>query len=242
MRTLGVIPARMESIRLPRKPLLPIGPRPLIEWVYRGATSCPELDEVVVATDDEEIAECVRKFGGSAQMTDPRHQSGTDRVAEVALGREDVDVIVNIQGDQPFLPPEAISALLPPLLDSEGPGISTVAVPFSGGMDPHDPSTVKVVVDARRLALYFSRSVIPYAIGSEAPPLKHIGLYGFQRSALITFRSLQPSPLEKQERLEQLRALENGLDIFVAMVERDCIEVNTQADYEKAQTAAGEWS
>lgn len=230
LRTLAVIPSRMGAQRFPGKPLADLAGRPVIDWVYRAAVDSGVFDEVVVATPDQEIAECVRDLGGTAVLTSPDHETGTDRVAEVAAARPDADIVVNVQGDQPFVTRAMLQALVQPFADAEPPDMSTVAAPLApAGLA--DPNTVKVVCDLRGNALYFSRSPIPYAhTSAPCDALHHIGLYAFQRSFLEAFAGLAATPLERCEGLEQLRALEHGAVIRVGRVEESIIEVNTPAD------------
>ena len=224
MRVAAVIPARLGSTRLHAKPLIDVGGKPLVRRVYEAVCDCPLLDEVVVATDSEEVAELV---GGRVLMTSPDHPSGTDRVAEAAR-HLDADVVVNVQGDLPFVTHQVIADLL----SAPAEPMATVAAPLS---DPSDPATVKVVLDGAGRALYFSRSPIPYARGGEPAYLQHIGLYAFRREFLETYTSLRPTPLELAEGLEQLRALEHGHPIHVALTAAPMIEINTPEDVVAAQ-------
>jgi len=202
-----------------------------VERVYTAAAGCPHFDRVVVATDHEGVAECVRAFGGEVEMTRSDHASGTDRVAEVAERHPESGVVVNVQGDQPFVSAEQLTALLGPYLAGEAPQMSTLACPLAGGLDAADPGVVTVVRDRRGRALYFSRSPIPYGDG---PRLHHLGLYAFTRETVLRFPSLEQTPLERRERLEQLRALEHGIPIRVSATERAVLEVNTPEDLEQA--------
>lgn len=223
MRVAAVIPARLGSTRLPSKPLREIGGVPLVRRVYDAIRDCPLLDEVVVATDSPEVAALV---DGRVLMTSPDHPSGTDRVAEAA--RElDADVVLNVQGDLPFVTHRVIADLLSVPAEP----VATVAAPLA---DPSDPSTVKVVLDVNGRALYFSRSVIPYPRGA-ATYLQHIGLYAFRRDFLETYTSLEQTPLEVAEGLEQLRVLEHGYPIHVGTTEAPMIEVNTPEDVAAAE-------
>ena len=233
---LGVIPARLAAVRFPRKPLADLCGRPLVQWVYEAATACPTLDEVVVATPDEEIADHVRAIGGAAEMTRSDHPTGTDRVAEVATRRLDADVVVNVQGDQPFVTPEMLSALIEPFAAGDGVVMSTLGAPLNPRATAGDPNTVKVVCDQHGDALYFSRSGIPYfRTDGPAPVFHHIGLYAFDRAFLATYAGLAPTPLEEREGLEQLRALEHGYRIRVQPTAAPVIEVNTPEDMEAAR-------
>ena len=239
---LGVIPARLGSSRLPRKPLQPLAGRPLIEWVWRRATSYRELDELVVATDSAEIQEAVENFGGRAVLTRVDHSSGTDRVAEVARRDEfsGYTWIVNLQGDEPFTPAEAVSDALK-LVRSDW-EIATLAVPIEEVAEWRDPSAVKVVVDDRGSALYFSRAPIPHAReggGQEdrVPDvaLRHVGFYAFTRDALERAASLPVNRLEELEGLEQLRWLAAGMRIGVVEAGKFGSGVDTPEDLARAE-------
>lgn len=227
MRALGVIPARIGATRFPGKPLALLRGRPLVQHVWDRATACPDLARVVVATDDEKIAASVRGFGGEAILTRADHASGTDRVAEVACRPEfrDFGAIVNLQGDEPLLDPAAMGEALVPVAAGEA-GLSTLA---HRETDPGlfaSPDVVKVVTRVDGNALYFSRA----PIGPPGGFLRHIGLYVFERATLERFTSLSPTPLERAERLEQLRALEHGIRIRVVITSRGSRGVDTPAD------------
>lgn len=237
MSILGVIPARMAAARFPGKPLADLAGRPLVRWVYEAALRSPDLDEVVVATPDEDIVAAVEAFGGRATLTLGDHPTGTDRVAEIARRRTDADVIVNVQGDLPFVTPQMLGALLGPYRDGERPVMTTVGAPLDldGGMD--DPNVVKVVCDRQGVALYFSRSPIPYRrneIREPLPVYHHVGLYAFTREFLAEYAALEPTPLEQSEGLEQIRVLEHGHRIRVCPIERPVLEVNTPEDLVRA--------
>jgi len=238
MKILAVVPVRYEASRFPGKPLADLDGRPLVQWVYAAAVGCSAYDEVVVATDSEEIAARVREFGGSVELTRSDHPSGTDRVAEVAERHSDADVVVNVQGDQPFATAEMLTALVEPYLGGERPPMTTLACPL---VDPAwwaDTNVVKVVRGVDGYALYFSRASIPYGAvdeGSHVRPLHHLGLYAFTRATIVRFPALSPTPLEQQERLEQLRALEHGIRIRVCDTDRPVLEVNTPEDLEEAR-------
>ncbi len=236
MKVLGVIPARYGSTRLEGKPLLDIGGKPMIEHVYTRARKARCLDEVLVATDDRRIFDAVEAFGGRAVMTDPGHKSGTDRCAEVARIREDCDIILNIQGDEPLLDPAILEKTVAVLLDEPGVLISTAAKPISEEAKS-DPNAVKVVLKLNGDALYFSRSLIPYPRAEHGPVLEHIGLYCYRRDFLLLLSGLPRTPLEKAESLEQLRVLEHGYALRVVMVEGtgQSFGVDTLADLERAR-------
>lgn len=218
MTVLCVLPARMGSERIPRKPLQIIAGRPLVEWSWRAASAVPGVDRVVVATDDEEIAGAVDGFGGEVCLTREDHPSGTDRVAEVAT-ESDAAIVVNFQADEPFLAPEAVGTAIDAV--RAGSEIATLAMPIQGNRQWKSPAVVKVARAADGRALYFSRAPIPYSRSGDSGEglrLRHVGLYVYTASALARWVALPPSPLEKIERLEQLRAVEAGMEIQVCTV------------------------
>lgn len=234
-RTLGVIPARIASTRLYGKVLRPLLGRPMLQWVVEAALRCPQLDEVVVATDSNEVADLCRANSWACEMTDADLPSGTDRMRVVAL-RRTADIYVNIQGDEPLLRPEHIAALLRPFERGqhvEATTVKTVCIPENIG----NPNAVKVVCAQDGRALYFSRATIPYdREGTGAVYWKHLGLYAYRYAALMRFGMLQPSPLETLERLEQLRLLENGLALYVEAVDVDTVGVDTEADIARVES------
>jgi 3-deoxy-manno-octulosonate cytidylyltransferase (CMP-KDO synthetase) len=230
LRSLGVIPARLASTRLPRKVLRKVAGRPLLAWVVEAARACPQLDHVIVAADSEEVAELCHRLGFPVQLTSPELPSGTDRIHAVAQ-LHDADVYVNIQGDEPLLHPEHIAALLRPFTQPHV-DITTLKV-LCTPKNIANPNAVKVVTDTDGRALYFSRATIPYhrdAAGPVPQYWKHIGLYAYRKSALNLFPTLPANALERAERLEQLRFLENGLSIYVEPTEQDTIGVDTEDD------------
>jgi 3-deoxy-manno-octulosonate cytidylyltransferase (CMP-KDO synthetase) len=237
MNILGVIPARYKSTRLEGKPLADILGKPMIQYVYEAASKAHALGAVVVATDDQRIERAVRNFGGKVVMTRPDHQSGTDRVAEVAAGR-DVEIVVNIQGDEPLMDPRMIDECVQALRSSDGASLSTLMKRIDEKAF-EDPGVVKVVCDVRERALYFSRSLIPYPRTRTAgyAVFEHIGLYAYTKECLLRLAQLPPTRLERIEGLEQLRALENGIPIQVA--ETGCtdelISVDTPGDLERVR-------
>jgi 3-deoxy-manno-octulosonate cytidylyltransferase (CMP-KDO synthetase) len=235
MTILAVIPARFGASRFPGKPLADLAGRPVIQWVYEAAARCGAYDEVLVATESQAIADRVVDFGGRAELTREDHPTGTDRVAEIAERRPDADVVVNVQGDQPFATPEMLAALVRAYLGTEQPEMTTLACELTNPSDRHDPNVVKVVCDLRDNALYFSRTAIPHSQDGCAPALHHLGLYAFTRPALLRFASLSPTPLEHHERLEQLRALEHGMQIRVCRAEKPVLEINTPEDLAAAE-------
>ena len=233
MKSIIVIPARYASTRLPGKPLLHQTGKYLIQHAYETALRCAKSSDAIVATDDERIAAAVRGFGGKVVMTSGEHASGTDRIAEAVAGI-DADVVVNLQGDEPEMPPENIDRLIALFEDDESLCMATLGVRISGeGYD--DPGTVKIALDADSNALYFSRSPLP-CWRDEADRrefVKHMGIYAYRKDFLAEFAAWPHSPLETAEKLEQLRALENGVKIRVALVENDCAGIDTREDYEK---------
>jgi 3-deoxy-manno-octulosonate cytidylyltransferase (CMP-KDO synthetase) len=240
MRTLGIIPARYASTRFPGKPLALIAGKPLIQRVVERCRQANSLSEIIVATDDTRIAEVARGFC-RVEMTRPDHPSGSDRIAEVA-SRCECEAVVNIQGDEPLLEPSVIDAVAGALAQAE---MSTAATPIRGTVEYDNPNVVKVVVNAAGRALYFSRRTIPYlreAASRSAneqlaafPFLKHLGIYGYRREALLRLVQFPMSPLEHAEKLEQLRALENGMQIAVVKVDYDSVGVDVPGDVERVE-------
>ena len=231
---IGAIPARYGSIRLPGKALRTLAGKPMIQHVYERAREAPGLDRVVVLTDDERIRAAVEAFGGACEMTPEDCASGTDRIAWAARtwedGRWNGAAVVNIQGDEPLIDPSAVGRLATHLRRHPEDPVVTLAAPATEE-ETADPHCVKVVLDRRGYALYFSRAAIPYPHSQgAAAPWKHLGIYGYQRAALLKLASLEPTPLERCEGLEQLRALENGVEIRVLAVERSSPGVDTAED------------
>ncbi len=231
MKVLCVIPARYASTRLPGKPLSMIAGKPMIQHVYERACQAELPDEVVVATDNELVEQAVLGFGGKAVMTSPDHPSGTDRLAEVALKYPDVDVIVNVQGDEPMIPAEVIDRLAAAFKDDEDLHMATMKVVMEEE-DYNNPAAVKVVTDLNGYALYFSRSLMPYPRNKpeDFKVFKHVGIYAYRRNFLLKYAALAPTPLERAESLEQLRALENGYKIKVLESDFKGIGVDTPED------------
>lgn len=232
MQCLGIIPARYQSQRFPGKPLKLIAGKPMIQWVYERASAASTLNEVLVATDDDRVMNAVESFGGKAVMTSGDHQSGTDRVAEVAQASP-AELIVNIQGDEPLITDQAIDSAVTPLINNPKIEMGTLACPLPReGMT--NPNIVKVVFNRQKHAIYFSRSPIPYyrEDGSTAVPefWQHIGLYVYRRDFLLQFTQYSTGNLEKAERLEQLRALENGHTIYVETTNYHAQSVDTPED------------
>lgn len=235
MKILCVIPSRLQSTRLPRKPLLPIQGKPMIQWTYENAARCQRMDEIIVATDSHEIAAVIQHIGGKVAMTDPALPNGSTRVAAVAAAHPDADVIINLQGDEPFVQPQMLDALVAPYLAGERPEMTTLAYPLA--KEHHaDPGIVKVITDLHGNALYFSRAPIPYFRTTQTVPVfHHMGLYAFTREFLQQYTALAETPLEKAECLEQLRVLEHGYKIRVCLTQEKTLEVNTEAEYFAAQ-------
>jgi 3-deoxy-manno-octulosonate cytidylyltransferase (CMP-KDO synthetase) len=244
MKITAVIPARYASTRFPAKALADIMGKPMIQHVYERTAQAQLVSEVLVATDDERIAAAVRGFGGRVEMTLASHETGTDRLAEVAA-RIDADIIVNVQGDEPLIDPATIDAAIQPLVDDPTIDMGTLMVRIRTLHDFLSPNVVKVVTDNRGNALYFSRSPLPnfrdkwndlkdesFASG-KLTCFKHVGLYVYRRQFLLTFAGLAPTPLEQYEKLEQLRALENGYRIRVIETIHDSIGVDVPADLDK---------
>jgi 3-deoxy-manno-octulosonate cytidylyltransferase (CMP-KDO synthetase) len=229
-----VIPSRYASTRLPGKPLAEIGGRPMIAHVHEKARAIAGAGRVIVATDDERVAEAVRAIGGEAWMTRADHRSGTDRLAEVAA-RLDSDLIVNVQGDEPLVDPGDVGAAVAALAADPELAITTLRYPIRDAAELASPHVVKVVVSGRGRALYFSRAPVPHWRdhgGAPAPRLafKHIGVYVYRRAALLAIAALPPTPLELAESLEQLRALEHGFAIGTTEARHDATGVDTPAD------------
>ncbi len=236
MRVLGVIPARYSSSRFEGKPLALLGGRPMIQHVYERASRSTLLSDLVVATDDERIFDAVAAFGGECVMTSPDHPSGTDRVAEVARARES-DIVVNIQGDEPFLSPSTLDEIVAPFAQDPTLPMSTARRRIEDRETLEDPNVVKVVVDRRGDALYFSRSVIPHPRRAELHVAwEHIGLYAYRRGFLLDLAKLEPTELERTEALEQLRVIEHGFRIRVVATDSHIgLSVDTPVDLERAE-------
>lgn len=249
MKSIGVIPARYKSVRFPGKPLALLGGKPLIQHVHERAGRS-RLDRILVATDDLRIRTAAEQFGAEVIMTSPDAPSGTDRIIE-AVAHLDCDIVVNIQGDEPFIDPRGIDECLDVLAECPDVGVATLAERIRDPKPLADPNVVKVVDDFEHNALYFSRSLIPYPRDLQMPEggvdleqavrrmvfLKHVGLYAYRKSALEKFASLPPSPLEMIEKLEQLRILQSGSRIRIVEIESASINVDTPEDL----TAAARW-
>ena len=240
MKFIGIIPARYASTRFPGKPLAILGGKTVIQRVYEQASSV--LEEAYVATDDEHILQVVEQFGGRAVMTRADHKSGTDRIEEAAekIGT-DADVIINVQGDEPFIQPSQIETLMR-LFDNPTTQIGTLGKRFDSIEATLNPNSPKIVTDLQGFALYFSRSIIPFVRGKEQtewlksyPFLKHLGLYAYRREVLHEVTQLPQSPLELAESLEQLRWLENGYRIRVGLTDVETVGIDTPEDLERAE-------
>jgi len=249
MKSLGIIPARFDSTRFPGKPLIVIEGKSMIRRVYEQARKCLDLSRVVVATDHEGILNHVREFGGEAVMTASSHKTGTERCAEalelVQEGEVDIEVVVNIQGDEPFINPEQISEVIRSFSYSNT-AIATLARRIQDPESLKDPNVVKLVFDHRHRVLYFSRSEIPYVregslpVGNrEIPWFEHVGIYGFRKTVLQELIRLPVSSLERAESLEQLRWLQNGFEIYVCETNYDSISIDTPADLLKLSNRRG---
>jgi 3-deoxy-manno-octulosonate cytidylyltransferase (CMP-KDO synthetase) len=244
MRVTAVIPARYASTRFPGKPLVDILGKPMIQWVYERTALSTSVDRVIVATDDERIAAVVRSFGGEVCMTRADHPTGTDRLAEVAAGIE-TDLVVNVQGDEPLIAPAMIDAAVAPLLADAAIVMGTLKTAITSVEEFLNPNVVKVVTDRAGFALYFSRAPIPYSRDfadsleerfAEVGAFKHIGLYVYRREFLLGYPRLPATPLENLEKLEQLRALEQGYRIMVAETAATSQGVDTPEDLEKVRS------
>jgi 3-deoxy-manno-octulosonate cytidylyltransferase (CMP-KDO synthetase) len=232
MKAIAVIPARLASTRLPRKMLREIAGKPLIGVVYEAVRSSRDLADVIIGTDSEEILAVCRQNHWNAQMTSPQHRSGTERVHEIA-GRVSADVYINVQGDEPLVRSEQLASLLRVMENPEA-QVGTLMTPASE-IDIPNPNAVKVVTDLAGRALYFSRATIPFDRDKNGPRyFKHLGLYAYRKAALDRFVTLPESSLEKAERLEQLRFLENGIPIYVGETPHDSIGVDTEEDLQRA--------
>lgn len=233
-KTAVIIPARYASTRLPGKPLIKILGKPLIQWVYERAAQSKTADRVVVATDDDRIYNAVRDFGGDVMMTSPEHQSGSDRIAEIVGKNPDIDIAVNVQGDEPLIKPESIDLAISSLIMDSNADISTLIREINDKDEVLNPNIVKAVIDNAGNALYFSRAVIPYEREpGHARFYGHIGLYAYRRNALLRLTSLPRTDLEQAECLEQLRALQNGMVIKTVAVDYKPVGIDTPEDIEE---------
>ena len=238
-----VIPARYASTRFPGKPLADLCGKPMIQWVYERSVACELVDRAIVATDDTRISLAVRAFGGDVVMTRSDHATGTDRLAEVAADLDD-DLVVNVQGDEPLIDPAMIQAAVAPLLADSSIPMGTLKTPLTSLEEYQNPNVVKVVTDLEGFALYFSRAPIPYPRDfsqdldqrwNQLATAKHVGLYVYRREFLLNYPRLRVTPLESQENLEQLRALEHGYRIRVAETGLVGQGVDTPEDLERVR-------
>lgn len=230
-----IIPARLNSTRLPRKLLLTLGTKPVIQHVYEHASRAQQLNRVLVACDHKAIAQCVTAFGGKAVLTREDHVSGTSRLSEVAQDIDE-DIVVNVQGDEPFISPTAIDCLVECLQHAPDYEMATLYSPIRDANEEANPNIVKVVVSQSGRALYFSRSAIPYHRDKNGVGYKkHLGIYAYRRSLLLRYHTLAPSPLEETEKLEQLRMLENSIPIKAIETDYDSLSIDTQADLDRAR-------
>jgi 3-deoxy-manno-octulosonate cytidylyltransferase (CMP-KDO synthetase) len=241
VKAAAVIPARWASTRFPGKPLFPILGKPLVQHVWERCQAAKGLSEVIVATDDMRIAEAAFAFGAAVSLTSSKHQSGTDRIAEVAARLPGFRHIINVQGDEPAVEPRLIDRLVHVLQNNPAVEMVTAASPFENMSEAANPNNVKVVTARDGTALYFSRSCIPFQ-GDESgsaisPPLWHIGIYGYRRDFLARFVQWKATPLERTERLEQLRALEQGATIHVIRTRHRALGVDTPDDVARAEAA-----
>jgi 3-deoxy-manno-octulosonate cytidylyltransferase (CMP-KDO synthetase) len=237
----AIIPARWASTRFPGKPLVKLRGKPLVQHVWERAGRAKLVDRVIVATDDMRIAEAAFAFGAEVALTSSKHPTGTDRLAEVASKLKSAPIILNVQGDEPDIAPSTIDRLAQALQDDPALGMVTAANPIADRSDIGNPNVVKVVADLAGRALYFSRSTIPHDRDGDGgiKYLRHQGIYGYRRKVLLDFVKWKPTPLEKAEKLEQLRALEHGVSIGVIVVKRGSVGVDVPADLAKAARALG---
>ncbi len=240
---IGIIPARFESTRLPGKPLLDIGGKPMLQRTYESAKKSKLLTDVVIAVDDERVYDVAKQFGAQVQMTPKELETGSDRIAYIADKLSTAEIIVNIQGDEPFIPGKMIDQAIEPLLFDKDVKVSTLVKRITSEDELNSPDIPKVVFDYHNYALYFSRSPIPYVrdVASDKEKLriadiyKHIGLYVYRKESLLKFTSLRQTDLERFEKLEQLRMLENNMKIKVVVTEHESISVDTDEDLELAR-------
>ena len=236
LQVVAIIPARYGSTRFPGKPLADIDGRPMIEHVYRRVSASPAVSQVIVATDDLRIATTVAEFGGHVRLTHAHHRTGMDRLAEVAA-KIDADIIVNVQGDEPLIDPRSIAEAVAPFED-RAVSMTTLYRRIQNPGELSNANVVKIVLDRAGFALYFSRAPIPYARdprGGWPPMYRHVGLYAYRRDVLLVLASLEPTPLESTEALEQLRALEHGIRIKAVETVYDSMGVDTPEDLEQVR-------
>ena len=233
-QTAIIIPARYGSSRLEGKPLLKANDKPIIQWVWEKASKCPLVDRVIVATDDERIFYACKDFGAEVEMTSTEHKSGSDRIAEVASRHPEIGYIINLQGDEPLIEQANIELVIKGVLEDEKADISTLLREIKDEEEAQNPNLVKCVFDVNNYAMYFSRSKIPYERNSGKSKIYgHLGIYGYKREALFKMTQLPQTTYEMAESLEQLRALQNGMKIKVAIVNNIPVGIDTMEDFEK---------
>ena len=233
-QTAIIIPARYGSSRLEGKPLLKACNKPIIQWVWEKAKKVPHVDRVIIATDDDRIFNACKEFGAEVEMTSTEHKSGSDRIAEVAKRHPEIGYIINLQGDEPLIKPESIDAVIDNVKNDDKADISTLIRVLKDEEEINNPNLVKCVTDRQGFALYFSRSKIPFERNSNVAEFYgHLGIYGYKRKALEAMTTLDQTPLEKAESLEQLRALENGMRIKTSVVDFVPVGIDTKEDLEK---------
>ena len=233
-QTAIIIPARYGSSRLEGKPLLKANDKPIIQWVWEKASKCPLVDRVIVATDDERIFNACKDFGAEVEMTSTNHKSGSDRIAEVASRHPEIGYIINLQGDEPLIEQANIELVIKGVLEDEKADISTLLREIKDEEEAQNPNLVKCVFDVNNYAMYFSRSKIPYERNSGKSKIYgHLGIYGYKREALFKMTQLPQTTYEMAESLEQLRALQNGMKIKIAVVDNVPVGIDTAEDFEK---------
>ena len=233
-QTAIIIPARYGSSRLEGKPLLKANDKPIIQWVWEKASKCPLVDRVIVATDDERIFYACKDFGAEVEMTSTEHKSGSDRIAEVASRHPEIGYIINLQGDEPLIEQANIELVIKGVLEDEKTDISTLLREIKDEEEAQNPNLVKCVFDVNNYAMYFSRSKIPYERNTGKSKIYgHLGIYGYKREALFKMTQLPQTTYEMAESLEQLRALQNGMKIKVAIVDNIPVGIDTMEDFEK---------
>ena len=233
-QTAIIIPARYGSSRLEGKPLLKANDKPIIQWVWEKASKCPLVDRVIVATDDERIFYACKDFGAEVEITSTEHKSGSDRIAEVASRHPEIGYIINLQGDEPLIEQANIELVIKGVLEDEKADISTLLREIKDEEEAQNPNLVKCVFDVNNYAMYFSRSKIPYERNTGKSKIYgHLGIYGYKREALFKMTQLPQTTYEMAESLEQLRALQNGMKIKVAIVDNIPVGIDTMEDFEK---------
>jgi 3-deoxy-manno-octulosonate cytidylyltransferase (CMP-KDO synthetase) len=233
-QTAIIIPARYGSSRLEGKPLLKACGKPIIQWVWEKGGKCSGIDRVIVATDDERIYNACKEFGAEAEMTSANHKSGSDRIAEVASRHPEISYIINVQGDEPLIEPDNIELVRKGVVEDDNADISTLVREITDEDEVNNPNLVKCVFDINGYAMYFSRSKIPYERNvGKSKFYGHLGIYGYKKEALFKMTNLAQTPCEMAESLEQLRALQNGMKIKVAIVKNIPVGIDTIEDFEK---------